>query len=336
LAKACTVLTECTQNTIESDEGSILFGAIDQKKFVGSLATMELHPDELSGQDEALHFNVKLTGFHANTPDNADDIDLSNLDSFAVLDSGSTICLMPDDQVKAIHEEFGVVAIDGLLAPFADCAWRGDKGKGYSFDFKFEGKVIRVPMSEMIVNAYEEIQEELMRDPEARRLFGDWDSVCIFGIGSTADFGFEGDGFTLLGDTFLRSAYVVYDLANEQLGLAQAVHDSDESDIVDITSGDLPKVQGVEGQSDLPKDPEDSENDNDQDQDQNDDDGQDDDRQGSEGPVTRTVTVSSNQPTGADFGDDDDAAILLSNPFREGAPAAVGFMGFMAAVMVML
>ena len=27
---------------------------------------------------------------------------------------------MPDDQVQKIHEEFGVVAIDGLLAPFAE------------------------------------------------------------------------------------------------------------------------------------------------------------------------------------------------------------------------
>lgn len=318
------------QNTIESDEGSILFGAIDQKKFVGSLATMDIHPDELSGEDEALHFNVKLTGFHANTPDDADDIDLGNLDSHAVLDSGSTICLMPDDQVQKIHEEFGVVAIDGLLAPFADCAWRGDKGKGYSFDFKFEGKVIRVPLSEMIVNAYEDFQDELMRDPEARRLFGDWDSVCIFGIGSTADFGFQGDGFTLLGDTFLRSAYVVYDLANEKIGLAQANHDSDESDLVEIKSGTgLPDVQGVEGQSDLPENPEDDDN-------QGDDDDDDSRQTSSEAPVTHTVTVSSNQPTGDNFDDEDDAAILLSNPFRDGAPAAVAFMGFMAAVMVVL
>ncbi|KAK0387903.1 hypothetical protein NLU13_4148 [Sarocladium strictum] len=238
-------------NTIDSDEGSILFGAIDQKKFVGSLAKMDLHPDELSDQDEALHFNVKLTGFRANSPDDANDIDLGTLDSHAVLDSGSTICLMPDDQVQKIHEEFGVVAIDGLLAPFADCAWRGDKGRGYSFDFKFEGKVIRVPLSEMVVNAYEEVQDQLMGDPEARRLFGSWDSVCIFGIGSTADFGFEGDGFTLLGDTFLRSAYVVYDLANEQIGLAQANHDTDESDLVEIKTGDLPDVKGVEEASSI-------------------------------------------------------------------------------------
>jgi hypothetical protein len=215
-----------------------------------------------------------------------------------------------------------VIAVNGVLAPFADCAWRGDKGKGYSFDFKFEGKVIRVPLSEMVINAYAELQDELMRDPQARRLFGKWDSVCIFGIGSTADFGFKGDGFTLLGDTFLRSAYVVYDLANEQIALAQAKHDANESDVVEIKSGDLPDVQGVQGQSDLP----DGEGGGDQGS----------SRPGSNPPVTRTVTVSSNKPTGEDFGDNKDGAVIISNPFRDGAPTAVAFMGFMAALMVMV
>lgn len=291
---------------------------------------MDLHPDELSGSDEAVHFNVELKGFHLNTPDDKDDIDLKDLDSHAVLDSGSTICLMPNDQVQAIHDQFDVVAIDGLLAPFADCAWRGEKGDGYSFDFRFNGKVIRVPLSEMIVNAYADMQDELMLDPEARRLFGDWDSICIFGIGSTADFGFDGDGFTLLGDTFLRSAYVVYDLANEQIGLAQANFDTDETDLVDIESGDLPEVKGVEGQSDLPEDPE--VNDDDDNTDDGDDD---DDRSATAGPATRTVTVDVNEPTGEEFGDDD-AAILLSNPFSGGKPTAFAFMGFMAGVMLLL
>ena len=210
---------------------------------------MDIHPDELSKSDEALHFNVKLKGFHANTPPDADNIGLDKLDSHAVLDSGSTISLLPSGQTERIHREFGVVAIDGLLTPYVDCAWGGQKGDGYSFDFKFEGKVIRVPLSEMVIDAFASWQDELMRDPEARRLFGDWESICIFGIGSTADFGFEGDGFTLLGATFLRSAYVVYDLANEQIGIAQAKFDTDESDLVDIAkASSLPDVQGVEGQ----------------------------------------------------------------------------------------
>jgi len=79
----------------------------------------------------------------------------------------------------------------------------------------------------------------------------DWDEVCIFGMADVTNFGYKGDSFTLLGDTFLRSAYVVYDLANEQLGLAQANLGSNETDIVEIARGDkLPEVKGVEGQQD--------------------------------------------------------------------------------------
>lgn len=209
---------------------------------------MELHGDDLSATNDIAHFNVKLNGFGANVPDGEDAIKLGSLESEAILDSGSTICLLPASKVKPIHDRFGVVSIEGVLAPFADCAWRGDKGRGYSFDFKFAGKTIRVPLREMVVNAFDELQDQLMSDPLARRYFGDWDSICIFGIGSTGDFGFKGNDFTLLGDTFLRSAYVVYDLANEQLGLAQANLRSDKSNIVEITSGaNLPDVEGVEG-----------------------------------------------------------------------------------------
>jgi hypothetical protein len=285
---------------------------------------VELHGDDLSGStDEPAHFNIRLSGFSANTPSDADDLDLADLDSFAILDSGSTICLMPDAQVRQIHDEFDVVSIDGVLAPFADCAWRGSRGDGYSFDFEFGDKTIRVPLREMVVNAFDDVQDQIMADPSTRRLFGDWEGVCIFGIGSTANFGFEDDQFTLLGDTFLRSAYVVYDLANDQLGLAQANLDSDDSDIVEIEAGSsLPSVRGVEGQSQRPNPTDDN----------------DDNRQSADGRATLTVTVV-NRPTGEttdDDEDEDDAAIILSNPFRGGIPAAATFMGLMGALMLAL
>lgn len=271
---------------------------------------MDIHPDELSKSDEALHFNVKLKGFHTNTPEDVDDIDLGKLNSHAVLDSGSTICLLPADQTERIQREFGVVAIDGLLTPYVDCAWGGEKGDGYSFDFKFEGKVIRVPLSEMVIDAFASWQDELMRDPEARRLFGDWESICIFGIGSTANFGFEGDGFTLLGATFLRSAYVVYDLANEQIGIAQAKFDSDETDLVDIEQGSsLPDVQGVQGQSSHHLD--------------------------------RTAVIRLSHPctiANNSVGEEYflDAAGYLSNPFGSGNSAATAIITLMALLMAVL
>ena len=42
---------------------------------------------------------------------------------------------------------------------------------------------------------------------------------------------------SVLGDTFLRSAYVVYDLANNEISLAQTNFDSKSSHVVEISSG---------------------------------------------------------------------------------------------------
>jgi hypothetical protein len=136
------------------------------------------------------------------------------------------------------------MSFPNVIAPFIDCAYAGEKGRGYIFEFRFDGKTIRVPIDEMVINAYADVQDLISQEPS----FSDWDGACMFGIGSTGDFGIDTDQFTLLGATFLRSAYVVYDLANEQLAIAQANLNSTDSDIVEITSGELPDVTGVDSQ----------------------------------------------------------------------------------------
>lgn len=192
---------------------------------------------------------MQIDGFDVQNPDGKRAVDLKNLNSFAVLDSGSTISLLPNNQVQQIWDEFGVVAFDQVLAPFIDCAYAGDKGDGYVFEFRFANKTIQVPMNEMVIDAYADVQDQISSDRTLRRYFDGWDGACMFGIGSTGDFGINTDQFTLLGATFLRSAYVVYDLANEQLAIAQANLNSDEEDITEVNSGDLPNVTGVDRQS---------------------------------------------------------------------------------------
>jgi len=233
-------------NDIDTDAGALLFGGIDREKFIGSLATLPLRSDALAGTSQITSFNVEIQGFDVVDPDGERAVDIPNLDSLAILDSGSTISLLPDDQVQELWEEFGVLNFIDVLAPFIDCAYRGEMGQGYTFEFRFDGKTIRVPMDEMVIDAYSDVQDVLMNDPTLREFFGDWEGACMFGIGSTADFGINDDQFTLLGATFLRSAYVVYDLANQQLGIAQANLNSTDTDIVDIEEGDLPDVTGVE------------------------------------------------------------------------------------------
>lgn len=79
-------------------------------------------------------------------------------------------------------------------------------------------------------------------------ILGTQENSCLFGIQSSALVGLPSEpALALLGDTFLRSAYVVYDMPNLQLGIAQANPNATESNIVELEAGatDLPAIQGV-------------------------------------------------------------------------------------------
>ena len=94
------------------------------------------------------------------------------------LDSGATLTLLPPDLAAAIASDFGAAGEDENGFYPVDCGLVEMEG---SLDFAFEGVTVRVPYREMI--------RELRNPPS-----------CYLGIVPSED-------FTLLGDTFLRSAY---------------------------------------------------------------------------------------------------------------------------------
>lgn len=209
---------------------------------------MPLKSDFQSISNNITSFTVTIDGLSVKNPNGKSSFALTNMNADAILDSGSTISLLPQAQVQQIWDQFDIRTVSGVQIPFVDCAYGGAKGNGYSFDFQFAGKNISVPMDEMIVDAFSDIQEDIRNDPTLNRLFQGWEGACMFGIGSASEYDVHSSNFVLLGDTFLRSAYVVYDLANEQVGIAQANLNSTNSNIVDLKAGEsnLPKEQGVD------------------------------------------------------------------------------------------
>jgi len=61
--------------------------------------------------------------------------------------------------------------------------------------------------------------------------FTDGTPACLFGVSPA------GSMVSVFGDTFLRSAYVVYDLDNNEISLAQTNFNSTGTDIVEIVPG---------------------------------------------------------------------------------------------------
>ncbi|ATY60532.1 candidapepsin-4 precursor [Cordyceps militaris] len=239
-------------DAITESHGTFLFGGIDTKKYIGDLATLPLVADDIHGSENVTSYAVDLVGF------TADDISLPTLKTKAILDTGATLVLLPGRVVTPINQKLGVVAIKGVATPFIDCG-AASKNAKIKFNFQFNGKTIVVPLKEMIIDSFTDHQD-LFQSPNLRSYFKNFDRVCMFGIASADDYktqepdplGSGGDAsnepeYALLGDTFLRSAYVVYDLARQELALGQAYPKSNETNIVTLKANSpIPSIKGMD------------------------------------------------------------------------------------------
>ncbi|EQB56222.1 eukaryotic aspartyl protease [Colletotrichum gloeosporioides Cg-14] len=226
-------------NDLSSSEGTLLFGGIDTEKYIGSLTTLPLVDDYHS--ERITSYSVAMTGVSLETPDGKmTELAAENFNASTVLDSGSTVCLLPDRIANQIWEKYDV--IDAGYG-FVDCKWRGPDGENHFLDFEFNGVTIRVPLEEMVLDNLDPIMDQL----DGLLPF---DNPCMFGIQSNSAFDINSSRFALLGDTFLRSAYVVYDETNQQVGIAQANLNSTRSNVIELRADEtaLPTATGVASQ----------------------------------------------------------------------------------------
>ncbi|KAK3989440.1 putative aspartic-type endopeptidase [Cladorrhinum sp. PSN332] len=180
--------------TKEEKEGVIVFGGVDTSKFAGPLAKLPIVPAENS-PDGVPRFWVNMNSISMTPPNNVTRIyEDSKMPVF--LDSGSTMTLLPKNLTATIAKDFGAEAPDDNGFYRIDCGLTEMNG---TIDFAFDGLNIRVPYKEMI--------REVPSNPPA----------CFLGITPS-------DTFTLLGDTFLRSAYVVFDLETDSIWMTQAAN----------------------------------------------------------------------------------------------------------------
>lgn len=192
-------------NDLDASTGSILFGGVDTEKFEGTLSKLPI----IQEQGEYAEFIIAMTGMGQNGKAGS----LFKNESVAVLlDSGSSLMYLPDNVVTSLYTAFGAQYDSAQGAAFVDCSLANKEG---SLDFTFSEPTISVPLNELVILAgYQRGQP-----------------VCILGIGPA------GDSISVLGDTFLRSAYVVYDLENNQIALAQTKFNASKSNVEEIQSG---------------------------------------------------------------------------------------------------
>ncbi|KAF1829882.1 acid protease [Decorospora gaudefroyi] len=203
-------------NDLSASTGSILFGGVDTEKYQGELQTLPIIKDVNGLYSE---FTIALTAMGQNGQNSSL---FSNANVPVLLDSGSSLMYLPDSVASALYQTFDADYDSTQDAAFVNCSLADETG---SLDFVFSGVVISVPLNELVI-FYATYRGE---------------SICIFGIAPA------GNGPSVLGDTFLRSAYVVYDLENDEISLAQTNFNATSSNIQEIQSGPdgVPNATGV-------------------------------------------------------------------------------------------
>jgi hypothetical protein len=217
---------------LDANTGSILFGAIDTTKFSGDLVSLPIQKIEGLYESLYLRYTVTITSISIQDDSGTHALTDPNFEVLALLDSGTSNQQLPDNVMTELVQGLGALENSGTaLVP---CGYQNANA---SLVYQFggaKGPKISVPFSELV--------QSLQGAPT----FLNGEPVCEFLVMGGATL----DGTTeevILGDSFLRSAYVVYDVANNEIAIAQAaLNATSTSNILVIPSGTgLPRVSST-------------------------------------------------------------------------------------------
>ena len=202
--------------------GSILFGGVDTAKYHGDLVVLPVQANNGAYRD----FTVVLSSVSVLDCSGAVQYTQTNLALPAILDSGTTNAYLPDNVLNPILGGVGVIN-DREYGPIVPCSLANSPAT-LSFGFGGNGgQTISVSLGELVAPIYNEDGVQ----PEFRDGAG---TICSWGLMSS------GTGPILLGDSFLRSAYVVYDSDNNQIGMAQTNFNATDTNVVEISGSSIP------------------------------------------------------------------------------------------------
>ncbi|EWC45108.1 hypothetical protein DRE_06247 [Drechslerella stenobrocha 248] len=202
-------------NDLNADAGEILFGGVDTGKFAAPLTTIPL--SRRQGMDNATDFIISLRGLTVTNGSGDIQVLMNETQTVpALLDTGASFTYLPRDIANELITLVGAKTIPEYKGPAVNCSKRSLEG---SVNFEFAGTTINVNIRDFIIEATDEKN-------------ADNSVLCYFGI-----IGVESGSVLTLGDTFLRSAYVVYDMDNEEVSIGQTIFNSTSTNIVEIGTG---------------------------------------------------------------------------------------------------
>ena len=189
--------------------GQLLFGAVDTAKFDGNLTLLPFIPVMDS---EATRTTVMVNGISLSNGHNHSQI-ISNLSWPFLLDSGTTLTILPVEFLKPIIKTLGAVydsEVEGYVMSYDGCS-----NVSGSIGFNVSGFNFEVPLEDFVVEYEDDYDDDV--------------TYCMLGVS-------EGElESVILGDNVLRRLYAVFDLESKEVGLAYAKHNVTEVSIEPIS-----------------------------------------------------------------------------------------------------
>ncbi|ETI22163.1 hypothetical protein G647_06236 [Cladophialophora carrionii CBS 160.54] len=186
----------------DKDEGVIIFGGYDKTKWIDELTPFPIVYPSPRG---AAELNIEGPVIEITVGD--DTYDLPTQSYTVLLDTGSTYTYLPRRQFNIL-----ATALDAELAYedydlyVVSCDYKTvDGGLDYTFDGPSGRVTISVPWEQVV------IENDALPD-----------DVCFLGFIPDPD----NEGFYVFGETFLRSAYLLYNYDDLTISLAQASYDT--------------------------------------------------------------------------------------------------------------
>ena len=210
-------------NSPNATAGSILFGGVDTSKYTGQLQTYPVLQNPRTGMYD--NVRVNLTGItFGGTPLTTN---TSELGATALLDTGNPLTIVPMDLFTNLVAALGLqssVSNDIAVCP---CSLMQNST---TLGFQFPGLTINVPLSGLVtqptvlgLSAYNSQAAKLLPP-----------GACVLMVVPQA---LVKSNDITLGDSFLENAYVVHDLANSLVSMAQTNFNPGSPNILEIPAG---------------------------------------------------------------------------------------------------
>lgn len=197
-------------------DSEVLFGAIDKKKYEGDLVLLEI-PRDVHNLTIPTPISVVLNEYSFYNETTGEEATIGSGALMAVLDTGTTMAYMPEKVVNGMANLLGYTfseSNNGFIGPCSATT-------GVYMKLNFQGHIIEAPF-----------------DAFVRGLFdsdGNPTDTCYLMIGS-----YESD-LMVLGELFLRHIYMVVDLEDYTIAIAQQSKDNkDDTKDIKIIESTIP------------------------------------------------------------------------------------------------